>query len=218
MPREDEEVAVEVLDVGLHVRNGLSAVDDGNGTDGMSFGDDVLDRTLHAEDVADGSEGNDLGLVVDLSQIFVREVAFFIEVHEFQDGTSLFADPLPGDQVGMVFRNGDDDLVALFQFRFGIAAGNEVQGFRRIADEDDFFRRRSVDEAADGLTSFVVQFAGFDAEDVSAAVRIAIVMFEEIYDGVDDLTRFLRRSGVIKVNDGMSVMDFSQDWEIFAYI
>ena len=118
----------------------------------------------------------------------------------------------------MVFRNGDDDLVALFQFRFGIAAGNEVQGFRRIADEDDFFRRRSVDEAADGLTSFVVQFAGFDAEDVSAAVRIAIVMFEEIYDGVDDLTRFLRRSGVIKVNDGMSVMDFSQDWEIFAYI
>ena len=71
---------------------------------------------------------------------------------------------------------------------------------------------------ADGLTSFVVQFAGFDAEDVSAAVRIAIVMFEEIYDGVDDLTRFLRRSGVIKVNDGMSVMDFSQDWEIFAYI
>ena len=47
---------------------------------------------------------------------------------------------------------------------------------------------------------------------------IAVVMFQEVYDGVDDLVRFLRRRSVIKVNNLMSIMDFSQDGEIFAYI
>ena len=35
---------------------------------------------------------------------------------------------------------------------------------------------------------------------------IAVVVFQEVYDGVDDLVRFLRRRSVIKVNDLMSIM------------
>lgn len=118
----------------------------------------------------------------------------------------------------MVFRNRDDDFVPLLQARFCIAAGYEIQRFRRIADEDDFFCRSGVDKFADCFASFVIQFTGFDAEDVGSAMGIAVVMFQEVYDGVDDLVRFLRRRSVIKVNDLMSIMDFSQDGEIFAYI
>ena len=67
--REGEEVAVHILDVGLHVRCRLSTVDDGDGSDGMGFGDDFLDRALHAEDVADSGKGDDFRLVVYFSQV-----------------------------------------------------------------------------------------------------------------------------------------------------
>ena len=179
---------------------------------------DFLDRAFHAEDVADGGKGDDFRLVVDLGQVFFGEVAFFVEVHVIEFSPGLLADALPRDQVGMMFRNGNDDLIALLQARFCIAAGYEVQRFCRIADEDDFFRRSGIDEFTDCFAGFVVQFTGFDAEDVGAAMGITVVMFQEVYDGMDDLVRFLRRRSIIKVNDLMSIMDFSQDGEIFAYI
>ena len=92
----------------------------------MGLGDDFLDRAFHAEDVADGGKGDDFRLVVDLGQVFFGEVAFFVEVHVIEFSPGLLADALPRDQVGMMFRNGNDDLIALLQARFCIAAGYEV--------------------------------------------------------------------------------------------
>ena len=145
-------------------------------------------------------------------------MAFFIEVHIDQFSSGLLADTLPCNQIGMMFRNRNDDFIAFFQFRFSIAAGNEVQGFRRVADEDDFFTRCGIDEAAYGFAGFIIDFAGFDAQDMGTAMGIAIVMFQKVYDGMNDLVRLLRRRRIVKINDLMTIMNFSQDGEIFAYI
>ena len=117
-----------------------------------------------------------------------------------------------------MFRNGNDNLVAFMEMCFPIAAGNEVQGFRRIANEDDFLRRFGIDKAAYCFAGFIVQFACFNAQDMGATMGIAIVVFQEIYDSVNNLVRLLRCRCVVKINDLMSVMDFSQDGEISAYI
>ena len=133
------EITIQILYVCLHMRRGLGTVDDGDGTDSMGFGDDFLNGTLHAKDVADSSKGDDFRFVINLSQIFVCKMAFFVEVHVFQYSPRFLADTLPCDQIRMVFRNRNDDFVTFFKARFGIAAGNQVEGFCRIAHKDDFF-------------------------------------------------------------------------------
>ena len=74
------------------------------------------------EDVAYLGKGKDFYTgIVNLFQFFFRKMSrFLIHIHILKNGSCLFCRPLPGDEVRVVFRNGNEDAVAFFQMGFPV--------------------------------------------------------------------------------------------------
>lgn len=104
----------------------------------MSRRGELGNGVLHAEHVGDVAAGDDLGRRADLGgDLVVGDLAGGggVEVDELRAG--LAADLLPGDEVGVVLHDGDGNLVAGLEYVRGKAFGYDVQGFARVAAEDD---------------------------------------------------------------------------------
>ena len=124
MTAESIEITIPLLDITLHVRCGLGSIKDGNGTNCMRFFNDLFNGALHTKDIADRSKSHDFCLFVDLCQVFIRKMAFFIKVHINKLGPCTACHTLPRHNIGMVLRNGDDDFVPCMEIRFPIASGH----------------------------------------------------------------------------------------------
>ena len=61
--------------------------------------------------------------------------------------------------------------------RFAVTPSDEIHPFRRIAYENDFFAAAGVDEPAHGFPRLIIGFRRFDAEDMSAAMGVAVMVF-----------------------------------------
>jgi hypothetical protein len=97
--------------------------------------------------------------IIDLLEFFFREMAgFLVNVDIVKDSACLLGSSLPGDEVGMMFRNRDEDMVALLQVCLAIGAGYEIQGFCRVSGINDFFFASCMDEVTDDLFGSVVSF------------------------------------------------------------
>ena len=78
---------------------------------------------------------------------------FLIYINVVQHGAGFFCHPLPGDQVGMMFRNGNEDVVSLVKMGFAIGTGHQVQGFGGVSGVNNF-------AGAFGVNKFPYHFLG----------------------------------------------------------
>ena len=202
MAREGEEVAVDVANVNLHVRDALRAIDDSDSADAVRLLDDLLDVVLEAQDVRDLRHGDNLRLLRDFRlDVLLREVAVLLEVDVLERRARRLGDELPRHEVAVVLRDGDDDLVASLDIAEAIAVGDEVQRLRRILREDDLLRTSRIDELRRAHARVLVDLRCLDRERIGAAVRIGIAAAVVTADGLDDLLRFLRRRAVVEISD-----------------
>lgn len=118
----------------------------------------------------------------------------------------------------MVFGNGDHHFVALFQMVFPITPGNQVQAFGGVPHKDHFFEMLGVDELPHRFPGLVIQFPGFDGQHMGSPVGVPVVVFQQVHQSMDHLIGFLGGGRIVQVHQRMSVVDFSQDGEISAYI
>ena len=217
MPRKDIEIRLELLDVDLEVRHRLRPIDEYRNSPRVGEVDDVMDRGLRAERVADVRDRKQADAAREETLEFVElEDALVGDRGDAQAGALAFAGDLPGDEVGVVLHGADDDLVALGEALGGEAVGDKVDCLGGAADEDDLGSLGGVEEAADLFARLVVGGGGALAEVVDAAVDVGVARLVKARDGVDDGARLLGRGGVVEVDERLAVHAGGEDREIAA--
>src|SRR5262245_1281764 len=215
MAAENVEITIEALYINFQVRDRLGAVDqDGNAVAVRSF-DDALHWIDRAQRIGDVDDRHQLGARAE--QLLVpleREFAVVVDGHDAQLRSLLFAQDLPGHDVGVVLHVRDDDLIAGTDVGTAKGLGYEVDSFGCAAREDNFLRLRRVEKALYLGPSFLVFAGGKLAEEMHGAMNVRVVMLVEAADGVDDAARLLRRGGVVEIHKRMAVYRPVQNREI----
>src|SRR5579872_3506140 len=111
---------------------------------------------------------------------------------------------------------GNDDFIALADVLAAPALCDEIDALGCAANEDDFFGRRRVEEAADLFASGFVSVGGAGGEFVGGAVYVGIFVRIEIAEAIDDAFWFLRRCGVIEPDERLAVDALLEDGEVAA--
>ena len=114
MAGEDVKIAIDQLDVDGHMRNRLRAVHQHAGAvavGGLGHFGDGNDRAQGVGDVGDGYQFG--AGAEEFFVFFENDLAGAIDGHDAQAGAFFGAEHLPGDDVGVVFEPGDNDLIIL---------------------------------------------------------------------------------------------------------
>ena len=120
-------VAVDVLHVHRHVHGALAAIDEHG--DAPLVGDpaDLLDRNDRAECIRHVGDGDELGLLRQaLLEVLDVEGAVVVDRDPYELRALPFPDEMPGDDVGVMLHDGEDDLVALADIRHAPAVGDGI--------------------------------------------------------------------------------------------
>ena len=105
----------------------------------------------------------------------------------------------------MVFQDGDDDFVARLERGLHVSICNQVNGFGRTADENDFLCRRSADKVTDNAAGVLVSIRRSGGKRVRTTVDVRVFVFVVVLEAVNDDLRALRRCTVIEPNERMTV-------------
>src|SRR3990167_2601446 len=155
---------------------------------------------------------------------FIQE--FFICLHDqfalvinrdhLEHRAGLFAQDLPGDDIGMMLHGGDDDFIPGLQGTPPERLGNQIDRLGSTTDKYDFLVGAGVEKVPDLLPSRFVCGRGLRAERMHTAMDIRIVVAVIVIDGFDNLDGLLRRGGVIQIDQRLAMDPAGQDREIRA--
>jgi hypothetical protein len=105
--------------------------------------------------------------------VFIEEdVAVVVDRGDAEPRSCLETQLLPGNDIGVMFQPGDDDLVACLDIATTPALGDQIDPFSRPAHEDDLVRRRRADEAANLVARRLVSVGRSGRERVRSAVDV----------------------------------------------
>ena len=113
----------------------------------MGDGGQLFRRRRRAEDVRHMRDRDELRFRREQRAIGVEiDLAVIGNIEPFQHRAFALAQQVPRDDVRMMLGDGEDDLVALRDFRCAHRVGDEVEGIRAAGGEDDLIRRARVEE------------------------------------------------------------------------
>ena len=217
VPGEHEEVGVERLHVGAHVRHRLRAVDEHQRAVAMGDGDHLARRRHRAERVRDLRQRDDARLRPEQLLVFVEHhVAAVVDRRDAQLRAGLEAELLPGHDIGVVLEPGDDDLVARLHIAPAPALRDEVDPLGRAAHEHDLFRRSGVEEAPHLVARRLVGVGRAGGQRMRAAVHVGVLVRVEGGEAVDHGLRLLRGRAVVEPDQPLAVHLLLQDREVVA--
>ena len=117
----------------------------------------------------------------------------------------------------MVFQQGDDDLIALFQYRTHITLRDEVDALGRAAHENDVFRVARAEKLRHRGTRIFIRVGGTGCQFMGSPVHVGILVKVIVRNPVDDLPRPLGRGSVVEPHQRPAGTEmFREDREIRA--
>ena len=159
-----------------------------------------------------------LGLGAQQLGVFVeQDLTVVIHRSHSQPRACFVRQLLPRHDVRVMLQPGDDDLVVLADELPSPALGNQVDGLRRAAHEDDLFHRRSVQKAAHFLASFLIGVGGARRQFMRGPVNVGVFVLVEILQAVDHRLGLLRGGGVVQPNQLPAVDSFLKNRKILAH-
>ena len=205
VPREHVEVAAEVLDIDRDVRGRLRPVDDHAGA-GLARERAKLLRGIHeSEDVGHMAERDQPRPHREhLLEFIEPEPSFVVDVKNANGRARAVRRARPGHEVGVVFGDGQDDLVARAQVGSAPGARDQVDAFGRPAHEHDLAGIRRVDEPGDDATRRG-EPPGGAAGEVMDRRGIGVVGRIELDQRVDHGARAERRRGAVEIGQRLAV-------------
>ena len=215
------EVDVQSVEIHFEVRHGLACVEHEHGTHLVGAADNRRDVGNRSCGIAHMRDGNDLRAVGDY---FVRGVgthtAFLVQVEPFERGAGAQRKFLERQQHGMVFRLGDDDLIARFQRetlgglspaskrRVAECGGQQVQSCGGAGGDDDLlfaFRRIGANQLGHFGARILERHGATRGKLMRASVHSGVDGAVEVRFRVDHALRLLRCRGGIEVYQRMAV-------------
>jgi hypothetical protein len=132
------EIGIKVLHVHGHVHGGLRAVDQHRNAALMGDLDDFLHRHHRSKRVGHVGDGDHLRARRQrLDEVLDVQRAVIVHRHPTDVRAAMLAVEVPRHDVGVVFENGDDDVIALAHHHAAETLRHEVDGVSGVAGEDD---------------------------------------------------------------------------------
>ena len=143
-----------------------------------------------------------------------RKGAVFLQ-HEGADaGAGLLGHHLPGNDVGVVLGDADQDLVAGLKPRLGPAAGNQVERHGGAGGQNDLVARLGANEAGNLATHRLIQVGRRLGQEMQPAMHIGVCVLIGRHQRVENLLRLLRRCRAVEINKRLAVHLAGQDRKI----
>lgn len=154
-------------------------------------------------------------------QLFVlvqQKFASVIHRDNFNGNPSFGSQQLPGNDVAVMFHDGENHLIPLLHKLLTEAGHKQIDTFRRAAGKDDFIRTAGMDELPYRLARCFVQLRSLLRKEMHTAMHIGIDRIVLIRNGIHHLTGFLRSRTVIKVNQRLTIYLTGKYRKISSYL
>ena len=216
VPGEDVEVGSHRGQVQGQVRGALGAVQQDEGARFPPAPDDLghgIDGAQHVRHVGEGHHASPRRQ--EPRESLHVEESLSDHRHRLQRCAAVAARHLPRDQVRVVLHLTHEDLVAWAE-RPSHGLGDEVDGLRRPAGEDDLFPRGRPHEGAYRVSRPFVELGRFLAQGVDGPVDVPVASLVVARHSLDDLARLLARGRGVEVDERNAVDQPAQNGEIRA--
>ena len=145
--------------------------------------------------------GNNPGLWRDhFSQIRHDKGTIGTHVESTNSGPCLFRHHLPGNNIGMMLGDADQDFVTRLQPRLGPAACDQIQRHRGPGGENDLVTAGSPDEGCHRSPYRLIGIGRGFGQEMQAAMHVGIGVGVGQHQRIHDLTRFLRRCRTVEID------------------
>mmetsp|Transcript_2406 Transcript_2406/g.6645 ORF Transcript_2406/g.6645 Transcript_2406/m.6645 type:complete len:495 (+) Transcript_2406:517-2001(+) len=203
--RAHGEVHLELAEVHRHVGHRLAGVQEHLAprvAPAPRQGHDVADRVDAPQDVAHVPHGDELGSRPDgLPQALqVQGLRRLVEADVLESELLPPAQDLPGNDVAVVLRDRQHDLVSLPQVLLPPSVSHEVDGLARVPGEHDLPRRLGADEPGHLVPGLFIPLRRLGAQRVDAPVNVRVVVRVVVLHCAKNPPRLLGRRRVVQVH------------------
>ena len=135
--------------------------------------------------------------------------AVIAHLKNFERETEFVAQHLPGHQIGVMFRFGNQNFVAGLQVFASPAGGNQINRLGGIAGKNNFLLRSGVDEIRGNAARIFIFRGRLLGQIIRSAVHVGILPEINLVHFFDNLPRFLRRRSGIEKRVRFAVNQFA---------
>ena len=216
---ERHEVAVQILNVHLEVRNALRTVKHKWHTMFVGYAYHLLHRVYRSQHVAHMRHAHYPGAFAEELPVFVHQ-DFTLVVHRYhlQTDALLCRLQLPRHDVGVVLHGGNYHLVALAHKLIGKRRHHEVQRLGSSSGEYHLVGRLCVDKRSHLLSCRLMQVGGLLRQVVDTTVNIGVHVEIFISHRIEHTERLLCRCAVVQVYQRLAVHLAAQNRKILTYL
>src|SRR5258708_7341020 len=176
-----------------------------------------LERVDGDKGVGDVRYGNDLGSwSQQLLKLLEQQLAGVADWRNPQPCALLFAQDLPGHNVGVMLHGGDEHFVAGMNVSAAVGLRYKVDGFRGAANKDDLTRIGGIEERSHRPPRSFVLFRRMFRKEMHATMDVGVVPLVVPTNRINDHLRLLGRGCIVQVNQRPTVSPLPEDGEITA--
>ena len=119
----------------------------------------------------------------------------------FKRGSGFDGQLLPGNKIGMMLHDGDQDLISGPDVLSAEGLGYQIYTFSGTTSKNDFLGAAGIDELADLSATFLIFGSSFNGQGVNAPMDIGVLLAEMPDQGIDYGLRLVRCGGIIEINN-----------------
>ena len=182
------------------MRRGLCSVDDHDCAMLMGQICDFFNRICNAQDIGNLCAGYNGCLVRNLCQFALRQISLAVTFHIHQLCACLTRHHLPGQNIGMMLHDRNDDFISRAHVRESIAVGYQIQRFCRISCKNNLAVALRTDKLRNCMTCVFICICSIHTPFVQSAERVRIALCIELIHRIKYSLRTLRSRRIIKIN------------------
>ena len=206
VPREDEEVRIQSLDIDWQMRGRLGTIHEHMHPVGVCVLDDLFNGIDGSQGIGDLGDADKLCPWTQQSHIFLEDqLPPVIDRHHLEHGTDLPGKKLPGDDVGMVLQRGKQDFVTGTDKLLAEGVGNKVDCLGRSSSEDNFVLVPCSEELPHFFTGVLECRSGPLSQLIGCTVDVGVVLGVKVGGGINDRLRLLGGGRIVQEDKGVSV-------------
>ena len=150
-------------------------------------------------------------------QLLRAQAAGIVDRQDLENGALALAEHLPGHDVGVMLRLGDDDLVSFADEGFAETEGHQVDRRRGAGGEDDLLAMRGIQVRPHGIARGFVLRRGQVRYAVHGTMEVGVAALGHLRPFADDGARTLRRGRVVQIDQRLAIDLLSEFGEFLPY-
>jgi len=135
--------------------------------------------------------------LIEFSHIQSAAVA---DIQKFEHRSTFAAELLPREKIRMVFHNSSNYLITRSNVFSPPAKSSKIYRLGSVSDKDYLLLTFGVNKFSNFFARLLIKFGCFFGQSVDASMNVSVVFFVIVGDSFDNLLRFLRGSGVVKID------------------